>query len=532
MVREWQADTVVLVARKMPRICSALGLDFGDAHIISDMSIPVASSLLENHRVAIVDDFVNAGSTIDRVTNLVSQCSPREIARFAIAARSQASIDKQSSNFVYEDALDTSAYQEIVSVLPNVFDTAAEAYDLEFPHITCAYGLEIPSFEMLAELLRYQFGSQAVQRVPGTVRSHGKLSLMLPLESEDSLQKIRFYGAPSGFIVVPICVPQTFGCRDVLPVLTRAFNDVFGAEQIPQALKTVADSDVLYRLELFLRSLNTYHRLCSSWAPLQTTVCSESLFDVQQASLAFGPAITRFTAIQTLIETSKDAELGKGSMRVSPSPFSGSAICERILDEVRHLDLSSPKQILNAIFQTLSEVVCSESPGSYELQWPYTANEIRTEPYKRLRIGPTFADLVAIVLDLNSGISETDAKREVSHYLDAAIDVGVVVPTIGKMDGFHYRVYRKGESNPTDRAIDVLTVGMKDCIKKNLNPPIPYSRTHVSKLVATLAFSGAVPSYFSVKAEDRGTVAVTQSSVISDGGEEVGRILLSRLDEE
>ena len=66
LVRRSKPETVVLVARKMPRLCSALSLDFGEAHVISDMAIPLSESILRGRRVAIVDDFINAGSTIDR----------------------------------------------------------------------------------------------------------------------------------------------------------------------------------------------------------------------------------------------------------------------------------------------------------------------------------------------------------------------------------------------------------------------------------------------------------------------------------
>ena len=533
MVRRSMPETVVLVARKMPRLCSALSLNFGDAYVISDMAIPLSESILRGRRVAIVDDFINAGSTIDRVDKLVRELGASSVDKFAVATRTRTIKTSGSSHFVYHDLLEPDQYQGIVSALPRVFDTAAEAYDLEFPHIPCGYSVSIPDINSLIELLRQDFGSDVVQRVPGTTRSNARVTLTLPFNADEGLRKIRFYEATHGrgFIVVPISVPSRFGNVCVKRFVDKAYAQIQSAKALSPYVQQVAETDVLSRLELFMRSLGLYREFVSASPIFENVTRIDSLFDVEPATLAFGPSVRRGNVIDGLQALSDEmirdtsADLG---VRLRTSPFATSKLFSLLVGTAASEQTSDPKHVLYSLFSALSNFVCSENPCSYSLEWPYAAQQIKEDPYLRLRIGPTFADLVELLTRVAPMISFSTAKLHVSRFLDAAIDAGVVVPTIGYMDGACYRIYRKGEAGTDDRALKVLEIAVEDCATSHDKPSIPYTDTHVTKVVAALTFSGASPGYFSVKSEARGTVAITKSSVLSDGGDEVGKLLKAR----
>ncbi len=524
----------MLVARKMPRLCSALGLDFGHANVISDMAIPLSKSILQGRRVAIVDDFINAGSTMDRVERLVRDLGAEPVDRFAIASRSLTQVSENSAHFVCDEPLGSKQYAEVVSTLPRVFDSATEAYDLEFPHIPCRYSLLIPDIDSLVDLLGQEYGSGFVHQVPGTWLSARRVTLALRRYPDEDLRKIRIYEAADGhgFIVVPISVPSQFGDARAEPLVQSVLDRLQSEAPLPAFVQHVMDTDVKCRAELLVRSLDLFFEFAAQSPAFEGSVTLDTVFDVAQATLAFGPNIQRSDALELLAPPSGNRPSSASPISgasSSSSPFASSKILRSILNRIESDPASDPKRILHSAFEVLGELVCSQNPASYALDWPYTPDQIRDDPYLRLRIGPTFSDLVTL-LTRSLSIESQHAEPIVSRFLDTAIDAGVVVPTIGCMDGGCYRIYRKGEANAEARSLKILDIAVADCKAARDNPAIAYTDTHISKVTAALTFSGALPGYFGVKSKDRGTVAVTRKSVLSDGGDEVGKQLRIRRD--
>ena len=165
-----------------------------------------------------------------------------------------------------------------------------------------------------------------------------------------------------------------------------------------------------------------------------------------------------------------------------------------------------------AVFNELAISVGASEPENYSLKWPFTKVEIKEDPYKRLRIGPTFEDLVALYREVSGleGLRATSVRQEVSAMLDLAIDQGAVVPTIAKYNGSFYRIYRKGESEPRDRAIERSLRAWSLYGK-------PLSLTRYSKISAILSFAEGVEQILDPETMTRGNVATLPSSVLDRG---------------
>jgi hypothetical protein len=193
-----------------------------------------------------------------------------------------------------------------------------------------------------------------------------------------------------------------------------------------------------------------------------------------------------------------------------------------ILARVRKsLGASNSFTLFARFFDELAAEVGASDPTHYSLLWPYSHEEILSTPYLRLRIGPTFEDLVNLYEML---FPEAEQRRgipvraQVSALLDHAIDEGAVVPTIARYGHSYYRIYRKGESDPRDRATDRALFAWRMYGK-------PLSLTRFSKINTILAFSAEVPQILVPDALTRGNVASLQASVLDLDDAEIAHYL-------
>ena len=171
------------------------------------------------------------------------------------------------------------------------------------------------------------------------------------------------------------------------------------------------------------------------------------------------------------------------------------------------------------VFDVLGDEVGAADPDTYRASWPFAKEEIDARPYLRLRIGPTFADLARMLCDIaavrNMAIP---SGTSLSAMLDFAIDSGFVVPTITEYDRRFFRIYRKGEAGYRDRIADRVLYAWR-------NDGKPLSRTRLTKLLATLAFSEDLNTEIWPETLERGSVATFQSNCVDEDQIEVSLFL-------
>jgi hypothetical protein len=178
--------------------------------------------------------------------------------------------------------------------------------------------------------------------------------------------------------------------------------------------------------------------------------------------------------------------------------------------------------LFSVVFNELACVVGASDSSAYSLEWPYSKREILEEPYLRLRIGLTFEDIVSLyqaVLDSDHQTTDVQLRANVSALLDHAIDEGAVVPTLARYGEHFYRVFRKGETDPRDRAIDRVLYAWESSKR-------PMSLTRFTKINAILSFAEEIPQIFSPDLFTRGNVAVIEPGVLDLEPAEIARYLL------
>jgi hypothetical protein len=194
MVQEFGPNVVVLTARKMPRICEGLQVHFGDQLIvISDLAVPFSSLYLAGARVAIVDDVVNFGSTLEQVAGVVEKYSPAAVKLFSLSRRtSTAAVSTREISYAHPVALDEKDYSGYVRTVPAAISHVCKPYDLAFPVLRGRYRMPFCSSVEIVESLRREFDNQVLQVIPSPYANSPirRVSLLL---SEDS--EVRYFGS-------------------------------------------------------------------------------------------------------------------------------------------------------------------------------------------------------------------------------------------------------------------------------------------------------------------------------------------------
>src|SRR5688500_9421834 len=87
LVNAYEPDVVVLVARKMPRLAEFIGADFKHAIVITDLATTCSHAHLHGARVAVIDDVVNVGSTLQQAADAALACGAADVQLFALGRR-------------------------------------------------------------------------------------------------------------------------------------------------------------------------------------------------------------------------------------------------------------------------------------------------------------------------------------------------------------------------------------------------------------------------------------------------------------
>lgn len=508
-VRDFDPAAIVLVARKAPRVVQALDLELGHHPLtVTDTGLEFVADQLNGARVAIIDDIINVGSTLRRARALVEAAGAAEIQVFALAQRGRSqttpALSEDPVNLVDERPLDLASSELLASEIPMLLQSQALPYDLDFPVMRARVNLVSEVFATVHAALAARFGAPAVYDISspaGARQQIGRLVVMLPTAGTPH-RKVRLYinENTAECNVVPICLDSPLRAQRPSETWAQRIWDTLDADSKGARARA--------HLNFFIDSL----RLGMSFVAEQSELFSacEDPFDIEQASLIFGPKIAEALTIVPPEDAGVPLEVDPAPAP-NCSPFLQAAERSGLINAVRE-GLSDEPDELTAfigVINTLAEWVGANDPADYRLGWPYEPDQIAAEPYQRLRIGPTFGDLSEIIATL-TGKPHVAAAVAVSRLLDRFIDEGGVVPTTACYEDRLYRIYRKGEKDPRDEVALRLRRAWGSYGE-------PLSLTRASKLAAILSFSeDRGRTDVAVKTRTRGNVACYASSVLDE----------------
>ncbi len=524
MVQEFEPDVIVLTARKMPRICEGLRVHFGDRTlVISDLAVPFSSAFLSNARVAIVDDVVNFGSTLNHVESVVEKHTPAAVKLFSLARRASAAT--ASISYAHPVPLNEKDYSGYVRTVPAAISHVCKPYDLAFPLLLGRYRIPFRSAAEIVESLRQDFDSQRLHIIPSPYANSPvhRVSLLFLEEENSGPRKLRLYFDDSIGVcsVVPMVLPHHVAEAD-MPITLPWIAAL--REQLNRCLDTgtgTDNSDAVSAVALFTSSLDWF------WSSDVHTHL-ESLFDfgadqfsLADAKIIFGPKIE---TILTGLDTAKSAERLNGPVKMQSlikSPFLDKFDVNQMVQiAVKRLNQNRVSisdagidcySYLLAVVEALAELVGTEKPSEYKLRWPYSKDEIGQNPYLRLRIGPTIPDMVVICEQIHKLVTKSASVppnfvRTLSVTLDALIDQGAIVPTFATYEGKTFRIYRRGEA-PGQDVCDKVVFAWAACNK-------PLSVTRLAKILAVLSHSQKYHAVLESSARTRGLVAGAPKNAI------------------
>lgn len=526
MVRAFEPDVVVLTARKMPRICESMQIKFGNqVLVISDFAIPFSSDYLTNARVAIVDDVVNIGSTLEQVTGIVEKHSPAAVKLFSLARRTSTGFQNvRQISFAHSSPLAGKDFSAYVRTVPAAISHVCKPYDLVFPVVRARYQIPFHKATEITEWLRSRFDSQTIQVIPTPYANSPirRVSILLNGDGNSLPKKLRLYfdDAKAECSIVPMVVPHHVAEAN-MPLSLTWVQDL--RAKLKNALSTRPDfenSDALAAAALFTSSLDWF------WSS-DTNAQLRDVFDFDgkpfcpvDARAAFGPVI------ESVSIGGSTSETPTGFQSVANTQVKSSFIDKFDIDQLIKIAVSRLHQkgitrsetgadyysYLLSIVEALSELVGTENPSNYKVTWPYTREEIGRNPYLRLRIGPSFPDLVIICGRLHQLLTKSEQPPPnsvslLSLMLDTLIDQGAIVPTFANYDGAIFRIYRRGEGPGQDTCEPVVYAFAAH--------EKPLSIVRLAKILSVLSHSQKYHGMLNASAQPRGLVGSVPKTVLA-----------------
>jgi hypothetical protein len=539
MVRQFRPDVVVLTARKMPRICEGLRVDFGSqVLVISDLAVPFSSAYLSGARVAIVDDVVNLGSTLEQVAGMVEKYYPAAVRLFSLSKRTLTDVSaRREIAYAHPVALDEREYAAYVRTVPAAISHVCKPYDLAFPVLRVQYRMPLRSSADIVESLIQAFDRQAVQVIPSPYVNSPirRVSLLL---SETSLapRKLRLYfdDTTGTCSLVPMIIPNHVDEANMPLALSWVAAIREGLKRVLADRQDIDNREAVAAVALFTSSLDWFW---SSDLHVKTNFFFEfgqDRFSVADAKIVFGPRIESISIEESKSEFTDNRQSARSDTDGSDaeSPFLGKFDLEGLIRlSVERLkktgvlinDLSIDcYSYLLCIVDALSELVGTENPSAYELTWPYPKERIAQNVYLRLRIGPTFSDIVTICRRIHQSLTKSTAMPPeftgvLSVTLDALIDQGAIVPTFANYDGQVFRIYRRGEA-PGQDSVDTVNFAFAAYSK-------PLTITRLAKMLSTLSHSQKYHRLLESSARQRGLVAGAPKSALGSEPENIATYL-------
>lgn len=513
----------------MPRLQEAFGLDFGARYVCSDLAIPFLAEYLQGAHVAIVDDMVNVGTTMRHAFDRVRACGAADVRLFTLGARPGHTLVDLPLEVTLPEPMTESRYREVVASVPETIQLLAKPYDIEFPIFRC---LLAPWVTCASDVLRW-----AEERYPGAVQdllwpnSFNHLRrITIDLPPQRGARKIRLYidEERRSCAFVPIAIPDSLSQLTAShPVARSLAESLYRLAQLAPPTAQLWDGEAMARAMLFCASLDLGLEVVDGFGSALVPADS-SLLSASDAAQLFGPGVHDILAAPPEV-TSSSTTAAASHPEGSATPFVdhlGDLDEGQFLEKVARFAAEHygnvPHAQFAAVFDVLASMVHATVSGTPNLHWPYTADQIATAPYLRLRIGPTLPDLVILMQRLVPRLKDqSSATQYVSRQLDLCIDSGAVVPTIARYDGVFYRIYRKGESDYRDAARQCIQVAC-DRLQRSGHS---ISLTRMAKVNAILAYSSVMPELLWPSSLERGTVATMQETVLDQSGPEAGQYL-------
>lgn len=491
LVRKIAPDVVVLVGRKTTRFAELMELDFGYAICVADMALAFAETkiILSNARVVIVDDFVNAGSTIAHAVRLVRDAGAIDVDVCVLAQTGHARYlpPETPVHFTIAGRVDSRTAVKLSTAVPEALRFLPKPYSLDFPVVPFSWRRMCNAFGGPLPFLLSLWGpNDIVDHSDPQARRAGitRFTVSLATGPTSYLEKLRFYFDAVSLTGV------------VMPMPPQA--QVWSPTSI--GLERVNSVDGVARAEFFRRGLELARRWSERLAVLEFD--HATLFDPVDAALTFGPSFA--------LRIAEDMPALVTTIDVAPSMFdhlrlvdSDRAPIEALVDRAQNLyPFPSVEGLFLAVFDALAEMTGETEVESFAFAAPYSPDDIADDPYKRLTIGLTSADLVAVAELVADRLGEPHPDRAtISIWVDHFVDAGALVPMICAVPRNNLlRVYRKGERKLRRRqTLNVLNV-------LDSNSELQLSRTRASKIFAILGYSGNGADFFTPVAEERGVV--------------------------
>jgi hypothetical protein len=527
-VRAFDADVVVLVARKMPRLLEALSLDFGSGVLcISDQAIPFSAVDLRNAKVAIVDDVWNFGSTMLRARDRVARAEPRAVRMFALGAKDAAKAAAEGVRLVIARSLEPSRYGAFVDSVPRLLRLLPKPYDADFPLVSCVLQPGFNDWSICWDWLRQTFGAR-VHSVTGVEQIEAgvaRATVNLARPANWAVKARLYFDFSSGSCnVVPMALAPTLPLENDYPPESMA-SVIFDtlAQLISESDETLgAGVDARARLNTFCDSLLVRDEVIASLGGLVQPNSTEP-FSLADVATQFGRQAEAACATLDLTGCSR-ADLRDLPPRVDPCSSSVGAATSLMASDKLSRDAAAflsegfSTRGLEALFEALGRAVGADNPEGYSLDVPFSRQQIHGDPYLRLRIGFTYREILKLFEQHWAGRwSEAgmDAGELVSMLIDLFIDQGTIVPTFSLDDAPCRRIYRKGEANRAhDDEIERLHYALTSLPKDKYRDIVDNHRTRVAKIMAIMAFAGRTGDTISPGPLERGTVGMLMPSVV------------------
>ncbi len=525
--------------RKMPRLAELFSLSFGEeVLVISDVAIPFCHEEIRGARVAIVDDMLNVGSTVDKISRDLRVCGAVAVEVFTLCRKKTSKIADKSTTVVTHE-LDDAEYASHVVKVPVLISRLPKPYDLAFPIIKGSYATPYATAsEIMGCLADLYNGRVSILPAPYYNSQAKRVSVIQPQSAVDGAQvqhaKIRLYfdDETKSCLVVPMAIPpelhdQALSVEHPLSLAIRQhLTDVLE--------KRCPDPDMremgALSIKLYVHALDWL--LTDPFAQRLDGVLALDLagsFGGRDCEMIFGDALKSFSLnihhLEVRVASARGTEQVDSPSHESPF-YKGvkGKLLPRAREKFKELcpikvdEGFDSFSCVKAIIEALADLVGAEAPEQYELDFPYTREEVRKDPYLRLKVGPTFHDMILLVADLlrESGFKQQSPDSfyyALSVVLDMTVDNGSLVPTFARYGDKWFRVYRKGENGLRDKACHRVQWAVAHAAEEK---NITFSIQRLTKLLSALSFSSTYGELLEPQVATHGFMASLPCSVLDD----------------
>lgn len=520
----FKPEVVIYLARKMPRLAEVLQWKFpDDVLVVSDFAIPWIVDEIRGKRVAIVDDTVNKGTTLEHVHRKVLSCDTPEknICTFALARKEGADSNRLDFEikFAIDSTLTQEEYIELEHKIARSICVLAKPYEVEFPIIYVKYATpHLRSFDILNSLEESAKDNPLFCAIHDTSADDtveldlARITLDIFKNSKNNC-KVRLYldDANQCAMIMPVAIGYCSTPDDECTNIYVLFREMLSYLEVKSHdLVTIETFDGESRqrsknyLDSLLFCLNILPELSHVFDINSITIEKSDILSLFGKKHAEAIANIKLSAIKKLLSPLVDDATTEFWEAVREGGPSHSLLLD-VINVAQKQHIVTHGEVFDIFFKTLAIFAGEDDPKKYRLEGlSITGDDVIANPYLRLRVGPAFSDMIQVFSFLWGTIcpdkySQEQIRETVSVLLDNRIDDGSLVPVLSKT---LQRVYRKGEAELFDRvsfyALHFL-YGEVDVKKPDF--PWEYSTKLLNKQDKKL-FASIINSYYGNKSDN------------------------------